>query len=51
VILRGFTAYWMPAYAGMTVMLHIHTLPYTPSIPLLRRNASKGSSGKPRMVK
>ena len=52
VINCGDAAYWMPAFAGMTAILCLHaTLFHTPISRWLRRNASNGSSGRPRMVK
>ena len=52
VINRGGAAYWMPAFAGMTAVLCLHAMPFhTPSSPSLRKYASNGSSGRPRMVK
>jgi hypothetical protein len=52
VINRGGAAYWMPAFAGMTAVLCLHAMPFhTPSNPSLRKYASNGSSGRPRMVK
>ena len=52
VINCGGAVYWMPAFAGMTAVLCLHAMLFhTPSSRSLRRNASNGSSGRPRMVK
>ncbi len=48
----GGAAYWMPAFARMTACgVRMHCILYIPSSRSLRRNASNGSSGRPRMVK
>ncbi len=52
VINRSLAAYWMPAFAGTRDILYLHDLSFhTASRCSLRKNASNGNSGRPRMVK